>query len=169
ETTTLLLFEATAVVMDKCFHLSDITPQYSSLWVSNAQSSESSVDQPVDVNELEDVNAYDADVESDKKKLKKGAVSGKMFGHVSYGLLSDSWWPSYEPDCGHISLFDHDWCNSIDVINYELLYLGYPGSRHSVPFSSSMEISMELIITTEMKDNLLLLCKHQSDMRFSEF
>nr|GEW65935.1 arginine--tRNA ligase, chloroplastic/mitochondrial [Tanacetum cinerariifolium] len=147
ETTTLLLFEATAVVMDKCFHLSDITPQYSSLWVSNAQSSESSVEQPVDVNELEDVNAYDADVEDPLKILNPRfeliSISlnvttdyefkkGKMFGHVSYGLLN-------------------------------------PGSRHSVPFSSSMEISMELIITTEMKDNLLLLCKHQSDMRFSEF
>ncbi|GJV85410.1 arginine--tRNA ligase, chloroplastic/mitochondrial, partial [Tanacetum coccineum] len=188
ETTTLLLFEATAVVMDKCFHLLEITPQYSSLWVSNAQSSKSSVEQPMGVNELEDVNAYEADVEDPLKILNPRfepiSISlnvttdyefkkGKMFGHVSvsdtYGLLSDSWWPSYEPDCGHISLFDRDWCNSIDVINYELLYLGNPGSRHSVPFSSSMEISMELIITTEMKDNLFLLCKHQSDMSFSEF
>ncbi|GJU48297.1 arginine--tRNA ligase, chloroplastic/mitochondrial, partial [Tanacetum coccineum] len=156
ETTTLLLFEATAVVMDKCFHLLEITPQYSSLWVSNAQSSKSSVEQPMGVNELEDVNAYEADFEpisislnvTNDYEFKKG----KMFGHVSvfdtYGLVSDSWWPSYEPDSGHISLFDRDWCNSIDVINYELLYLGNPGSRHSVPFSSSMEISMEDISST---------------------
>ncbi|PWA36572.1 hypothetical protein CTI12_AA596840 [Artemisia annua] len=32
-----------------------------------------------------------------------------------------------------------------------------------------MEISMELIVTNEMKDNLFLLCDHQSDMRFLEF
>lgn len=47
---------------------------------------------------------------------------GEMFGHISvsdaYGLLSDSWGPSYEPDCGQVSLFNRDWCNSIDIINY---------------------------------------------------
>ncbi|PWA79554.1 arginine--tRNA ligase, chloroplastic/mitochondrial [Artemisia annua] len=216
ESTRLLLYEATAMVMDKCFHLLGITLEYSSSEVSIAQSLVSSTEQPMDVNELEDVSDCEADVESDKKKQNRavgGATdhtsitawanpiardppkilnprfepisisvnittdsefkNGKMFGHVSvsdaYGLLSDSWGPSYEPDCGQILLFNRDWCNSIDVINYELLYLGNPRSRHSVPFSSIMEISMELIVTNEMKDNLFLLCDHQSDMKFSEF
>ncbi|GKD28082.1 hypothetical protein Tco_1234296 [Tanacetum coccineum] len=98
---------------------------------------------------------------------------GKMFGHISvsdtYGLLPDAWGPTYESDSGQVSLFRRDWCNSIDIINYDLLYLGNPLSRHSVPFSPTMEISMELIVTTELKDNLFLLCDHQSDMKFSEF
>ncbi|GJY43553.1 arginine--tRNA ligase, chloroplastic/mitochondrial [Tanacetum coccineum] len=75
ESTRLLLFEATGVVMDKCFHLLGITLEHSSSEVSIAQSLVSSAEQPMDVNELKDVNAYEADVESVKKKQKR-AVDG---------------------------------------------------------------------------------------------
>ncbi|GKC90462.1 arginine--tRNA ligase, chloroplastic/mitochondrial, partial [Tanacetum coccineum] len=155
ETTTLLLFEATAVLEDVYAYEADVESDKKKAAVSGATEHTfiTPWPNPIARDPLKILNprfepiSISLNVTTDYEFKK-----GKMFGHVSvsdtYGLLSDSWWPSYEPDCGHISLFDRDWCNSIDVINYELLYLGNPGSRHSVPFSSSMEISMELIITT---------------------
>ncbi|PWA79556.1 arginine--tRNA ligase, chloroplastic/mitochondrial [Artemisia annua] len=209
--TRLLLYEAIAIVMKKCFHLLGINSESSSFEVSIAKSllAQSSSKRPMDV------NAPVADLESDNKKQKRvvGAgtsvdnvitrlpspiardpprnprfepfsillnitkdsefTKGKLLGNISvadtFGLLSDQWVQSYEPDCCHVSLFNHEWFDSIDINNYDSLYFGNTSSRHSVAFSSAMEICIKLFVTTENKDALYQLCDHQSDMDFSKF
>nr|GEW86296.1 arginine--tRNA ligase, chloroplastic/mitochondrial [Tanacetum cinerariifolium] len=208
-TTKLLLYEATAVVMEKCFHLLGINSESSSPEGLIAQSllALSSAKRPMDV------KLHVADAESDNKKQKRAvggapedssitrllipvardppknprfepfSISlniradpdfkrGKLLGQISVsdniGLLSDAWVETFEPECGLVHLFNRDWCDSEDMVNFGCLYFGNISSGQSIPFSSYLEICMKLYVTNE-KDAVFQLCDHESDIRFSEF
>ncbi|GJW76710.1 hypothetical protein Tco_0138392 [Tanacetum coccineum] len=81
---------------------------------------------------------------------------GEMFGFIAvsdkYGLLTDGVSHLFEPDFAYVPLFNHEWCDPINMHNGEYIYLGNPSSRHSVAFSSSIEISMEIYVT-DMEKN----------------
>ncbi|PWA72305.1 arginine--tRNA ligase, cytoplasmic [Artemisia annua] len=203
-TTRILLYEATAVVMEKCFHLLGIN----SGSIAQSLLALSSAKRPMDV------NAPVADAESDNKKQKRAVggapddsvitrllipvaardppknprfepfsislnittdpelKKGKLLGHISVsdniGLLSDAWVETFEPECGLVTIFNRDWCDSEDIINYGYLYFGNICSRQSIPFSNYMEICMKLYVTNE-KDVVYQLCDHESDISFSKF
>ncbi|GJU24678.1 hypothetical protein Tco_1163299 [Tanacetum coccineum] len=78
-----------------------------------------------------------------------------MFGLISisdkYGSIPDGGSHIFEPDFAYVNLFDHEWCNPIDMHNGEYICLGNPSSPNSVAFSSSIEINMEIYVTDEEK------------------
>nr|GEX34280.1 arginine--tRNA ligase, chloroplastic/mitochondrial [Tanacetum cinerariifolium] len=88
-----------------------------------------------------------------------------MFGLIAvsdkYGLLSDGVSHLFEPDFAYVPLFDHEWCHPINMHNSEYIYLGNPNYRHSVAFSSSIEISMDIYVTTEKKNACFELCSRK--------
>ncbi|GJX53041.1 hypothetical protein Tco_0281410 [Tanacetum coccineum] len=96
-----------------------------------------------------------------------------MLGQISVsdniGLLLDAWVQTYEPECGLVALFDHDWCDPDDMVNFGYLYFGNISSRQSIPFSSYMEICMKLFVTNGEKDAVFQLYDHESDISFSKF
>ncbi|GJY95034.1 G-type lectin S-receptor-like serine/threonine-protein kinase B120 [Tanacetum coccineum] len=97
---------------------------------------------------------------------------GKLFGIISisdkYGLLSDGGSYFFQPDFAHVPLFNHDWCNPINMINDVLVYLGNPSSHHSVLICSSIEIRMELYVTKK-KNACYHLCNHKIEIDLSAF
>ena len=98
---------------------------------------------------------------------------GKLFGWIEvsdyYGLRSDGWEKLLYTGPGRVSLLSRDCCHSIKMRNNGRLKIGNPSSRHSVPFSSSMQICILLYATTENNDEFFEVCNHQSDLDFSPF
>lgn len=98
-------------------------------------------------------------IKSDKFK------EGKMFGLISvsdnYGLLSDGVCHLFEPDFAYVPLFNHEWCHSINMRNNGFVYLGNPRYRHAVAFSSSIEVRMEIYVTTDNMDECYELCNRK--------
>ncbi|GKD68015.1 hypothetical protein Tco_1322105, partial [Tanacetum coccineum] len=88
-----------------------------------------------------------------------------MFGFIAvsdkYGLLTDGVSHLFEPDFAYVPLFNHEWCDPINMHNGEYIYLGNPSSRHSVAFSSSIEISMEIYVTDMEKNACFELCSRK--------
>ncbi|GJW33410.1 hypothetical protein Tco_0053442 [Tanacetum coccineum] len=199
KTSTLLLCEATAVVMDKCFHLLGITPELSMLLKSQL-----STKQPMDVNAplaievatgtleaeyIEDrcIIPSSVSVARDQPRNSRfevvsihpsvtqdsATITGWLFGIIAvsdkYGLLSDGAYHFCEPDFAYVPIFDLDWRHPIHVLSGGYLDLANPSTRHSVPFSSSIELRMELYVTTNRKDGCFLLCSHKSVIQLSDF
>ncbi|GKB39533.1 hypothetical protein Tco_0884475 [Tanacetum coccineum] len=100
-------------------------------------------------------------------------ITGRLFGIIAvsdkYGLLSDGAYHLCEADFAYVPLFDLDWRHSKYILNGGDLFLGNPSSHHSVPFSSSIELRMELYVTTNMKDGCFQLCSHKSVIQLSDF
>ncbi|GKA13864.1 hypothetical protein Tco_0693510 [Tanacetum coccineum] len=102
-------------------------------------------------------------------EFKRGKLLGQISVSDNIGLLSDAWVQTYEPECGLVELFNRDWCDSEDMVNFGYLYFGNISSHQSIPFSSYMEIFMKLFVTNDEKDAVFQLCDHESDISFSNF
>ncbi|GKD55749.1 hypothetical protein Tco_1289136 [Tanacetum coccineum] len=182
ETRSLLLCEATAVVMEKCFHLLGITPTSLFFELSISQLPSSSL---FSAGRTMDVNARELPRNSRFELLSFSTAAtkhfgygeeedrlGKLFGLVSvsdkYGLVSDGGSHFFEPDFAHVPLFNHDWCSPINMVDWEIIYLGDSTSHHSVPFASSLEIHMELYVT-KGKNTCYQLCNHKEEIDLSDF
>ncbi|GKD84309.1 hypothetical protein Tco_1355463, partial [Tanacetum coccineum] len=78
-----------------------------------------------------------------------------MFGFIAvsekYGSIPHGGSHIFEPDFAYVPLFDHEWCNPIDMHNREYICLGNPSSPNSVAFSSSIEINIEIYVTDKEK------------------
>lgn len=102
---------------------------------------------------------------------EEGDRLGKLFGLISvsdkYGLVSDGGSHFFEPDFGHVPLFDHDWDSPINMVDQEAVYLGNSTSC-SVPFASTLEIHMELYVT-KGKNTCYQLCNHKEEIDLSDF
>lgn len=90
-------------------------------------------------------------------EITRDFKSGKLFGRVLVqdkpGFLSDGWVPTFTPDIGMVALFSSEWYDSVEMVNDELVFLGNPMSRHSVPLSTStLRMRAELVITSETED-----------------
>ncbi|GKA90754.1 arginine--tRNA ligase, chloroplastic/mitochondrial [Tanacetum coccineum] len=199
---TVLLCEATALVMEKCFHLLGLTPDFTNHVYSSLLGLQSSAEQPMDVNapvvveakfildkELVDrcITPCFASVARDPPRNSRFELFSirpsittyskfekcNLFGLISvsdqYGVFSDGGPQLLEPDFANVSLFNHDWCNPINMRNEGVVYLGNPSSCHSVPFSSSIEIRMELYVTTEKKDGCFQLYNREFKLDLSTF
>lgn len=87
---------------------------------------------------------------------------GKMFGFIAvsdkYGSIPDGGSHIFEPDFAYVPLFDHEWCDPIDMHNREYVCLGDPSSPNSVAFSSFIEIIMEIYVTVEKKACFEVCC-----------
>ncbi|GKA83261.1 arginine--tRNA ligase, chloroplastic/mitochondrial, partial [Tanacetum coccineum] len=110
----LLLCEATSVVMEKCFHLLEITP-------------------------------------------------------LIRGLRSDGWTLTYLPDDLNVELFRRFWSDPINILNGGYLRFGDPSCSRSVPFSSVMEIEMDIVAMKEEEDDFYPICSCRYDLDFSKF
>ncbi|PWA55031.1 arginine--tRNA ligase, chloroplastic/mitochondrial [Artemisia annua] len=217
ETSRLLLCEATAVVMKKCFQVLWITPDIEYLYKPKLLNLLRYTKPPMDVSAPVTV---EVGVERDRKKQKMAEIeqkaktpsdleivdrfitpfvsgardpprksrfevfsirpfitdsrfeNGNLFGLISvsdkYGLRANGGCHLFEADFPYVSLFNLEWCDPINIRHAEVVYLGNP-SCHSVPFSSSMKIHMELYVTTESRDDCFQLCKRNKKMDLKSF
>ncbi|GJT52480.1 ribonuclease H-like domain-containing protein [Tanacetum coccineum] len=173
--TRLLLCEATAVVMEKGFHLLGITQKPSLQAVSAALAL--NYVSPLEVtNPLKNPNIRTRfEVFTTYLHITRDHdfEDGELFGCIQvsdyYGLLPDGWGVLLDPGPGHVSLLDHDWRHYVKIQNNGRLEIGNPSSRHSVPFSSSMRICMLLYATTENEDDFFQVCNLDSHLNFSPF
>ncbi|PWA81483.1 basic region/leucine zipper transcription factor 68 [Artemisia annua] len=98
---------------------------------------------------------------------------GRLFGFIAisdkYGILSDGASHLCNPDFGYVSFFDLDWRHPVNMRSCGIINLGNPNSQHSVPFSSSIEIRMELYVTTKMREACFELCSHRATIELSDF
>lgn len=98
--------------------------------------------------------------------------TGNMFGLISisdkYGSRSGGGSHLFEPDYPYVHLFNHEWCDPINMRNGRVIYLGNPSSHGSVPFSTSIEIRMELYVTTERKESCFQLYNRKFKMNLSD-
>nr|GEY20854.1 arginine--tRNA ligase, chloroplastic/mitochondrial [Tanacetum cinerariifolium] len=150
---TLLLCEATTIVMDKCFHILGLTPsdfmtQGLYLWHFRPYRSKDVKARDPPRNSRFELFSIRPNITTDPT-FEKGTMFGFIAVSDKYGLLSDGVSHLFEPDFAYVPLFNHEWCHPINMHNGEYIYLGNPSSRHSVAFSSSIEISMEIYVTTE--------------------
>ncbi|KAL6558655.1 hypothetical protein OROMI_019005 [Orobanche minor] len=97
---------------------------------------------------------------------------GNMFGLISisdkYGSRSGGGSHLFEPDYPYVHLFNYEWCDPINMRNGRVVYLGNPSSHRSVPFSSSIEIRMELYVTTDIKESCFQLYNSKFKMNLSD-
>ena len=71
-------------------------------------------------------------------RFRRLELSGFIQVQDKYGMLTDGWGPTSQPNCGLVSLFKCEWDNSIAISSHELVSLGNPiNASHSVPFPSS--------------------------------
>ncbi|GJS79697.1 arginine--tRNA ligase, chloroplastic/mitochondrial, partial [Tanacetum coccineum] len=193
KTSRLLLCEATAVVMEKCFHLLGITPVFSGNIKKTKLEDEaqpfgylSYLKQRLCVNEPQDlVITPPVSVARDPPRNSRFELiavcpdisnmfkKGKMFGYIiasdAYGVRTNGWEPIYKPDCGYVSLLNCDWYDAEDMINHGFVYPRNPSSHHTVPLSHSFSIRMELVVETEEKDSFFQLGYEGRELDFSEF
>nr|GEW64111.1 arginine--tRNA ligase, chloroplastic/mitochondrial [Tanacetum cinerariifolium] len=157
EKTKLLLCEATRLVMEKSFQLLGITPESSSLREGSPQALSSLL-------LTERLNHIDP-------TFKTGKMCGQILISDTYNILlvSDGWGPTSVPDHGFVSLFDIDWHDSVDITNHKAVDLHNPGSRKLVPFSSLMEVRVELYASTKENDALFELSDCLFDIGCEEF
>ncbi|GJX92730.1 arginine--tRNA ligase, chloroplastic/mitochondrial [Tanacetum coccineum] len=171
ETSRLILCEATAIVMEKCFHLLGITP---------VSIFEDSLIEPLKL--LSDlkrrmgpkdlfISCYDSVITSLARdppkhvrfeisaicpqltKFKRGKLFGRIMVHDKHGIVSDGWLPTTEPDFGVASLFSREWYEPVKMVNHGLVTMGNPNARHSIPVSTSaIQMRVELIVTNETED-----------------
>ncbi|PWA58436.1 arginyl-tRNA synthetase, class Ic [Artemisia annua] len=181
ETSRLILCEATAVVMEKCFHLLGITP---------VSISGESLPEPLEILSELKSSCYDSVIPLARYPPKNSRFeimticpqinrdldfkSGKLFGrilvHDKRGFLSDGWVPTYSPDFGMVSLFSSDWYDSIDIVNLGIVSLGNPMSRHSIPLTTStLRMRAELVVTNEREDAFYHLQSTTKRLRFLDF
>ncbi|GJV18776.1 arginine--tRNA ligase, chloroplastic/mitochondrial [Tanacetum coccineum] len=208
ETSRLLMCEATAVVMRKCFQVLSITPEMEYLYRPKLLDLLQYTKPPMDVYapltvevgvepyrkeqkmaEIEQRAKTQLDLEivdrfitpfvsGARNPLRKSRFEvfsirpsittdcefedGNMFGLISvsdkYGLRSDVGTHLFEPDFPYVAFFNHEWCDPIKIHQNEVVYLGNPTYYLSVPFSSSIQIRIELYVTTEKKDDCYQLC-----------
>ena len=99
--------------------------------------------------------------------------SGKLFGLISVsdkdGLLLDAGSHISEPDFGYVPLFNVDWSDSTNLLNGAVVYLEDPRFHRSVPFSSSIDIRIELNVISENKDACFPICNTKFEIDVSEF
>nr|GEV08369.1 arginine--tRNA ligase, chloroplastic/mitochondrial [Tanacetum cinerariifolium] len=75
----------------------------------------------------------------------------------------------FEPDFPYVALFNHEWSDPINIHQAVDVCLGNPSSHLSVPFSSSIQIYMELYVTTKDKDDCFQLCNHKFKLDLTNF
>ncbi|PWA48188.1 Aminoacyl-tRNA synthetase, class 1a, anticodon-binding [Artemisia annua] len=188
ETNTLLLCEATAAVIEKCFHLLGITPTSSffpdqtlpkagelSVIPLPLRLPFSAAERPMDVNDRNPPrnSRFELFSFSNRTTTHFGSdKNGKLFGLISvadkYALVSDGESHFFEPDFAHVPLFNHKWSDPINMTDSGLVYVGNPRFRHSVSFSSSIEIRMELYVAKN-ENALYQLCNHKIEIDLSDF
>ncbi|GJV53398.1 arginine--tRNA ligase, chloroplastic/mitochondrial, partial [Tanacetum coccineum] len=158
---TLLLYEATSVVMEKCFHLLGITATSSLFALSMTQLPSrllfSDVERPLDAKVRYPYRNCRFELLSFRTRPLRSYVfdeDAKLHGLISasdkHGLLSDGGSNFFEPDFAHVPLFNYDCHEPINMISGYLVYLGHSTSGHSIPFtsfSSFIELYMELYVT----------------------
>ncbi|PWA52081.1 arginine--tRNA ligase, chloroplastic/mitochondrial [Artemisia annua] len=176
ETSTLLLYEATEVVIEKCFHLLGILPGSSLFGYSMTQLVSgllfSAVERPIDVYARDPTRNFRFEMVC----FRSIPVTplwldheGELFGLIS---VSDKIVPSrshfFETDVtSHVPLFNHDWRNPIKNLDSNCVYLGNPASGYSVSFSYFIEICAELYVTN--KNECYQLCNHKKEIDLSSF
>ncbi|GKE60072.1 hypothetical protein Tco_1510439, partial [Tanacetum coccineum] len=94
---------------------------------------------------------------------------GNLCGYIRvsnvYGLMPDGWVTSFTDDIGHVYYYTRPWCNSLRINNNSSIWFGNPSSCHAVAFSSSIEIHMHLVITTQKEKD----CKDACYEIYSEY
>ncbi|PWA90964.1 hypothetical protein CTI12_AA094790 [Artemisia annua] len=180
---SLLLCEATAVVMDKCFNLLEITPQSFKNELGVTQliyGAQLSVERPIDVGSnppripntrFEPFSIHLHVYPNPESDCELQLI--KVFGYVevadTYGLRSDGWTLTNRPDVLYVELFKRLWTDPIYIRNGGCLSFGNPSCCRSVPFSSSMGIAMGLVAINEKEDDIFPICNHWWDLDFSAF
>ncbi|PWA48793.1 arginine--tRNA ligase, chloroplastic/mitochondrial [Artemisia annua] len=98
---------------------------------------------------------------------------GQLFGLISVsdkdGLLLDAGSHISEPDFGYIPIFNVDWSDSTNMRNGAVVYLEDPSFHRLVPFSSSIDIRIELNVISEDKDACFPMCNTKFELDVSEF
>ncbi|GJW27473.1 arginine--tRNA ligase, chloroplastic/mitochondrial [Tanacetum coccineum] len=156
--TGVLLLKAAEVVMEQSFHLLGFTPGSSTGALSyvKGQSGEHMairdvyiscpVSRPCLKSRFEIFTMY---IEVNHSDFKNGYLFGNISASDKFGLRSDTWCDVDRNGCGHVAYFDHDWHDSVGIKDTSFLSLGDPASRHSVAFSSSIEIGVHLWVTSK--------------------
>ncbi|GKC05996.1 hypothetical protein Tco_0997606 [Tanacetum coccineum] len=84
-----------------------------------------------------------------------------MFGQIlisdTYNIMSNGWGQLVYPIMGLSHFFDIDWSDSVDITNHKAVDLHNLDSRKLVPFSSLMEVCVELNASTKENDALFKL------------
>lgn len=98
----------------------------------------------------------------------------KLFGYIdvadTYGLRSDGWTLTQEPDVCYVELFRRLWTDPIDMIDGGCLSFRNPSCCRSVPISSSMGIALNLVAINEKEDDFFpICCNYMYDLDFSRF
>ncbi|PWA96314.1 arginyl-tRNA synthetase, class Ic [Artemisia annua] len=180
ETSTLLVYEATDMVMEKCFHLLGISPgvvkenfsHHSGITLPSSIFNSpmtifrhalllSTVERPMDVNARDPTRNFRFELFSFHSLPHTHLWNGKgwVFGQIS---ASDKFALR-----GSVSLFNQDWYNRIRIVDSGLVYTGNPSSGHPVSFSCFIEICLELYVTN--KNEGYLVCDQKKDIDLSEF
>ncbi|GKA46197.1 hypothetical protein Tco_0738993 [Tanacetum coccineum] len=173
EKTRLLLCEATAVVMEKGFHLLGITQKPSLQAVSAALALHYIAplevgNPPKNPNIRTRFEVFTTYLHNTRDHDFK---DGNLFGLIQvsdyYGLLPDGSGKQLNRGTRCVSLLSRHWRDSIEIRNNGRLEIGNPS--YSVPFSSYMKIGIVLYATTKNKDDFFEVCNHWSYLNFSPF
>ncbi|GJX14023.1 arginine--tRNA ligase, chloroplastic/mitochondrial [Tanacetum coccineum] len=87
---------------------------------------------------------------------------GNLCGHIrvsdAYGIVPDGWVTLFADEIGHVCYYKRCWCDPSRIKNDSFIWFGNPSSRHAVAFSSSIEIHMDLTITTQKEKDCKDAC-----------
>ncbi|GJS43105.1 hypothetical protein Tco_0568148, partial [Tanacetum coccineum] len=97
---------------------------------------------------------------------------GTIFGTISVVDIyrsADGWVMFDEQDDCHVSYFNREWHHPVDMYNGSYIPLENPSCVHSIPFSSSIKVSVLVKATSEKKDQTYLICNCKTTTDLSEF
>ncbi|PWA96819.1 arginine-tRNA ligase [Artemisia annua] len=169
-----LLWDATKMVMDQCFHLLGITPD------SSRESSRSvpyeiktgfevipslvSDTRPKDLNPRFEMFSMSVDLSD--SSFKNGALFGTVSLIDTDGLLYDERLPLNENEHGHVAYFYREWHAAIGIGQNAVVYFGSPSPCYIVPFLSVLEIYVRLFVTTA--DMSFVMCNRPTPINLSK-
>ncbi|PWA60245.1 arginine--tRNA ligase, chloroplastic/mitochondrial [Artemisia annua] len=186
----LFLYEASRVVMQKCFHLLGINKGFfespssklSSRGICSRMGRAIRKETPIEDHFIpshfsdarhKDLNPrfelFGMNVMVSHSDFRKGDVFGNVSLIDKDGLLADGRLPLDENENGHVSYFHHDWDDAIPITNNAELSFGNPTPLCSVPFSMVIEINVLLFAITAGKDQCFQICNCTQPIPLSKF
>ncbi|GJX48815.1 hypothetical protein Tco_0274005 [Tanacetum coccineum] len=158
ETSTLLLYAATDVVMDKCFDLLGISPGV----VLEKLCDRSGITLPSSL--------FESPMTVFRRALLLSTVERPMDLNAR-DPTRNFWFElfSFRSTPGTPLWMARDWRNPIRINDPWLVYIGNPSSGHTVSFSWFIEICLELYIITDKKNEGYQVGDHKEEIDLSEF
>ncbi|PWA77722.1 hypothetical protein CTI12_AA222320 [Artemisia annua] len=167
------LCHATSLVMSKCFHLlvidSDSNLRSDPIWISAFRSS-FFVKQPRPTGyhiippsyaRNEHLNSrfeiLSMNVEVAHSSFDRGSIYGDVSVLDTYLSRPDGWVKYGKDDACYVSYYNRQWYEQEVISNGTYVSPKDPSSLHSIPFESSIKVSVMVIATSEEKDQTYLL------------